>query len=183
MNTYFLSDTHFSHFNIIKHSCRPFSSAEEMDAILIENWNKLVKPNDSVYHLGDFAFCKLNELEEKLKMLNGNIHLILGNHDSMIEKNKSKLSKYFASIKNYNEIKIKDQKIILFHYGQRVWNKSHYGSFQLHGHSHGSLAPYGKSLDVGIDCKHLTSDYRPIEFEEIKVYMEKRSIKIVDHHE
>ena len=54
-HTFFTSDTHFGHENIIKYCNRPFTSTEEMDKALISNWNKVVKPEDTVFHLGDFA--------------------------------------------------------------------------------------------------------------------------------
>jgi calcineurin-like phosphoesterase family protein len=64
----------------------------------------------------------------------------------------------------------------------RVWNKSHHNSWHLYGHSHGSLPPHGKSVDVGVDCKEITSEYRPLSFKEIKKYMDKRVGEKVDHH-
>ncbi len=166
---FFISDTHFGHTNIIKYSNRPYSSVEEMNESLIENWNKLVKPNDTIYHLGDFCFMNLNDYTNLMKRLNGNIHLILGNHDNIKEINK--IARFFSSISNYKEVKINKQLLVLFHYGQRVWNKSHYGSIHLYGHSHGSLPPHGKSVDVGVDCKEITDEYRPIHLDEIINYM------------
>jgi len=55
MNRWIIADTHFGHKNVIKYCNRPYSSVEEMDKILITNWNKEVAPDDIVYHLGDFA--------------------------------------------------------------------------------------------------------------------------------
>ena len=55
MNTFFTSDTHFGHNNIIEYCKRPYTSVEEMDAALEKNWNEVVKPDDLVYHLGDLA--------------------------------------------------------------------------------------------------------------------------------
>jgi calcineurin-like phosphoesterase family protein len=75
------ADTHFSHFNIIKYCTRPFLSAGEMDAVLIQNWNELVQPTDTVYHLGDFAFASPDRAKHILSCLNGHKILILGNHD------------------------------------------------------------------------------------------------------
>lgn len=75
-----VSDTHFSHANIIRYCNRPFSSAEEMDEVMIERWNKVVKPNDKVYHLGDVGLSN-RTLDTILSRLNGKKRLILGNHD------------------------------------------------------------------------------------------------------
>jgi calcineurin-like phosphoesterase family protein len=58
MTVYYASDLHFGHANIIKLAGRPFKDVEEMDKILIENWNRTIKPNDEVWYLGDFTFSK-----------------------------------------------------------------------------------------------------------------------------
>lgn len=175
-NIYFCSDTHFGHANIIKYSNRPFYSIEEMNESLINNWNSVVKPNDIVYHLGDFAFLPYKNLKQIARRLNGIKHFIMGNHDKEILKNKNDLisSETFSSIQDYLELKHNNKHIVLFHFGCRVWNKSHHGSIHLYGHSHGALPSYGKSVDVGVDCKEITNEYRPISFEEIIIFMKDR---------
>lgn len=80
MKTFYISDTHFGHFNIIKHCNRPFSTAEEMDRVMIENWNSTVARNDTVFILGDFVFSKIPPAEY-LNKLNGRKIVIVGNHD------------------------------------------------------------------------------------------------------
>lgn len=186
-NTYFVSDTHFGHFNVIKYSNRPFNNVDEMNESMINNWNQVVKPGDTVYHLGDFAFAKDYEIINILNSLNGQKHFIYGNHDKPIKNNPKKFigGKLFQSISDYKEISIGEQKVIMFHYGMRVWNKSHYGSYMLHGHSHGSLPPFGKSVDVGVDATFITgkAEYRPISYDEIKFFMDKQVFVKVDHHE
>ena len=47
---FFTSDTHFHHANIIRFCNRPFRDVEEMDEILIRNWNEVVGPEDTVFH-------------------------------------------------------------------------------------------------------------------------------------
>jgi len=183
---WFTSDTHFGHTNVIKYSDRPYADADDMNAKMRDNWNALVKPGDKVYHNGDMAFMNYTKFKDYLGTLNGSIELVLGNHDKMIIEKKNDLLTQgkIASIGYYNELKISGlPMIVLFHYGQRVWNKSHHGSILLYGHSHGSLPPHGLSVDIGVDCKEITDEYRPIHLDEIIQYMSKRTPVVVDHHE
>ena len=78
---FFTSDTHFGHENIITFCNRPFESIEEHDRVLIQNWNSVVTPDDTVFHLGDFCFGNGYKWYEILGQLNGHIYLIRGNHD------------------------------------------------------------------------------------------------------
>lgn len=82
MNTWFTSDTHWGHKNAVHFSGRPFADVEEMDEALIANWNAVVKKDDRVYHLGDFAWTPQRAKEVRPR-LNGNIRLIVGNHDNI----------------------------------------------------------------------------------------------------
>ena len=91
VNTWFTSDTHFGHANIIKYSGRPFKTLDEMNKELIRRWNERVKSEDLVYFLGDFCFKnssggKVGEgtttkYDEFRSQLNGDIVFIKGNHD------------------------------------------------------------------------------------------------------
>lgn len=178
VNIFFTSDHHFGHKGIIKHSYRPFSSVEEMDAIMLERWNNTVKSNDIVYHLGDISVFNATKTKELVDKLNGKIYLILGNHDSFGTTGIA--SKRFEWIKNLAEIKIKDQKITLCHYAMKTWNCSHYGAWHLYGHSHGSLKDDlgSLSIDVGVDC----FDFYPVLFEQVREIMSKKSFVPIDHH-
>ena len=80
-NIFFTSDTHFGHANIIKYAHRPYTDVDEMNKALIDNWNSVVKPNDIVFHLGDFMFGNINRFWEYRSRLNGKIYLVHGNHD------------------------------------------------------------------------------------------------------
>ena len=181
---WFTSDTHWSHRNIIKYSNRPFDSVEQMDQALIDNWNSVVAPNDIVWHLGDFAFCRYEGIKEILPLLNGHKNLVLGNHDKEIVNNTPELLRLglFKSIQHYKMLRIDDQKVVLCHYGFRTWDSAHHGAIMLYGHSHGSLPPFGRSVDVGVDCKEITPEYRPIEYDEILAFMSNRKAEVVDHH-
>lgn len=182
--TFFTSDTHWGHSNIIKYSKRPYKDVEEMNEMMLQEWNKIVKPQDVIYHMGDVSFMPFPKLKNYLYRMNGTIHVTLGNHDKDITRNQSELLRQgkIASITHYRELNMGGEFIVLFHYGQRVWNKSHRGSIHLYGHSHGSLPPHGKSVDVGVDCKEITHEYRPIHLDEVIRYMSKRESEVVDHH-
>lgn len=91
VNTWFTSDTHFGHENIIKYTYRPFKNQNEMNNEIIRRWNERVQPGDIVYFLGDFCFRNTDggksgegtttRYEEFRKQLNGDIVFVLGNHD------------------------------------------------------------------------------------------------------
>lgn len=176
MSVFFTSDLHFGHDNIIKYCKRPFKDAQEMNEILIKNWNDVVGQDDVVYHLGDFAMGVTNKEEYAIKMrerLNGNIHHIMGNHDpDHWRTNSSKPKPRFQSIKDFAQIKVEGQTIILFHYGMRTWWHDLKGVWHIYGHSHGQLPPYGKSCDVGVDAWNFT----PVSFKELQKFMSKREI-------
>lgn len=175
-DVWFTSDTHYGHRNIILHSNRPFQFTEEMDRAMIDNWNEVVKPGDRVYHLGDFSFHKPDKTLKIFQELKGNKYLIKGNHDSDIEK----VCKDFIWVKDTETIKVGEQLIFMSHYAHRVWNRSHYGCWNLHGHSHGSLPrlPGYKQLDVGVDCW----GFRPVNFDELVPIMDQIKFTPVDHH-
>lgn len=82
---YFISDTHFGHDAIIRYCGRPFKNAEEMDQTLVDRWNKIVRPQDHIYHLGDVTMKRSSADKEEfirlIQRLNGHKRLLLGNHD------------------------------------------------------------------------------------------------------
>jgi calcineurin-like phosphoesterase family protein len=167
INTFFTSDTHFGHERIIQLSNRPFSSVREMDEKMISNWNSKISKKDTVYFLGDFCFCDAEQGQRILDSLNGHKHLIRGNH----EKIGSRL-KGWVSISDYKEIKVENQSIVLSHYAMRTWNKLHYKSWMLYGHSHGTLPDDNGllSIDVGVDCHN----YSPISMSDLGLIMSKK---------
>lgn len=184
---FFTADTHFGHKNIIRFCNRPFASVEEMDRGLVDRWNAVVPRKGSlVVHLGDLFLCHEVLAKDYLKQLNFETLLwVPGNHDRVALKVCRDLhSGQFLQLPELCEIKVRDegaeQRIVLCHYAMRVWNKSHYGAWQLYGHSHGSLPddPNALSLDVGVDCH----DYRPISYQQVKALMSAKTFKPIDHH-
>lgn len=199
MSIFFTSDTHFGHKGILsdKLEARPFASVEQMDAALIDLWNQRVKKDDTIYHLGDFAFAKPARIVEILGQLHGRKYFITGNHDKELLRALRDVTTRVAvgvvELVPYKEIRIDSQKLVLFHYAQRVWNKSHSGSYHLYGHSHGNLKNetydrFSRSMDVGVDAvakmlsksgdpeNHPTFsyNYRPVSFEEVNAILSAR---------
>ncbi len=184
---YWTSDTHFGHRNIIKYCNRPFATPAEMssgnipdeavhrmDEALIRNWNSLVGPEDTIYHLGDFSMRDVEHGQKILDRLNGIKHLCPGNHDKVAKKLQG-----WTSIEYYRELRFEEQFIVMLHYGMRVWNKSHHGAIQLYGHSHGSLPGDSQQLDVGTDCW----DYHPVTLDQIMRRLRTLPVRHpVDHH-
>jgi calcineurin-like phosphoesterase family protein len=162
-NIFFTSDNHFGHSSIIKYSNRPFVDVDEMNEVMIQNWNRTVGNKDLVFHLGDFAFLPEDEIRNTINRLNGNINFILGNHDRKL----SKLKNITIINNSIHEMKIADQFVVMSHYPLLSWNRSFHGSFMLHGHCHGTARyPYPEMRihDVGVDC----NNFKPIEFSEIR---------------
>src|ERR1700692_3925644 len=80
-----ISDQHFDHGNILNfqksggHKLREFKDVNHMNEYMIEKHNSVVRPQDKVYCLGDFAMKDRGILYAR--RLNGHKRLILGNHD------------------------------------------------------------------------------------------------------
>lgn len=180
MTTYFSSDSHFGHKNILRFSNRPFVDMLHMREELIRRWNEVVGPDDEVYHLGDFAFTDAKDATAIAKRLNGKKHLIWGNHDHKRYRKHAEFMAQWIWCKDLEQIEVDGIKVILCHYPLLTWNKSHRGSFHVHGHCHGSLPPDpgARRVDVGVDCW----DYRPVSFAEVKKVMDAKVFVPIDHH-
>lgn len=132
---YYIADTHFGHANILKFDNRPFETVEEMESVLIKNWNEKVKNQDKVYILGDFCWGLSEYWLKILNKLNGQKFLIRGNHDA--KRINAKVKKKFIYIKDYDEITDEGRRVILSHYPILCYNKDHRTNvYMLHGHIH-----------------------------------------------
>lgn len=153
-----------------------------MDEKLVSDWNKVVGGNDHVYMLGDFTMLRAKsilDVMDLIKRLNGIIHIVFGNHDhkpmwmaiAALMPHKVKIEGERA------EVNVHGQDITLCHYSHQVWNRSHFGSWHLFGHSHNTLPGIGKSMDVGVDSKYaLHFNWAPFSFDEIKTHMDQKEI-------
>jgi calcineurin-like phosphoesterase family protein len=169
MTTFFTADNHFGHTSIIDMCNRPFNDVHQMDRAMIDAWNEAVQPSDTVWHLGDFAHrCDPKRKRAILSRLNGNKHLIVGNHDDADTRRMA-----WGSVSEMKDISIDGQRVFLCHYGLRTWPGAHRGALHFYGHSHGTLPGNAQCLDVGVDVWN----FRPVSLPAIREVLERSRIK------
>jgi calcineurin-like phosphoesterase family protein len=206
-NLYFTSDTHYSHKNICRgvtnwgdadDLTRDFKTLDHMNDTIVNNINNVVGENDILIHLGDWSFGGFEKIEEfRNRLVCKNIHLVLGNHDHHIQRNKENIRDLFSSVHEYLRLEVKTFSshnmfpseifnFILCHYPIASWHNMNDGVIHLHGHVH--LPPQfklseGKAMDVGVDGNNLD----PYSLREIISIMSKQPIRKLclpkDHHE
>ena len=132
---FYIADYHFGHANVIRFDNRPFTSVNEMDQKMIENWNNVVSKEDTVYILGDFCWGKEDRWIEILDQLKGNKILIRGNHD--LKGMSQQLRNKFQDIRDYKEVKDNGKRVLLSHYPMPFY-RGDYNSdiIHLYGHIH-----------------------------------------------
>ena len=168
---YFTSDLHFNHDNILAYEpiTRPFATIDEMNETLIANWNGVVKPEDTVYVLGDFAMGPAADVRGLVSRLNGTIKLVRGNHDTP-----AKLKIYQEmgiEIKDIEYLTYKGRFFILCHFPiaseefmQMVVNdNSEVINVYGHVHSNAQKGFYKGTYHIGVDTNNLT----PISIEQV----------------
>ena len=180
-NIWFTSDTHWFHANILKYCNRPFESVEAMNDELVANWNSVVKPDDHVYHLGDFCFGNVEKWNWCLEpgRLNGHIHLVLGNHDLERVFRDGTLIERFDTIDYQKILIIEGWTVILNHFPFLSFsNNLDHKVMQLFGHIHsgpdgignvmtGGKEPQWNQYDVGVD----NNNYTPVSWAQVKENM------------
>ena len=153
MSRWFISDTHFSHANIIKYTNRPFATIEEMNSTLIANWNQHIAPEDQVFFLGDFGLGHIDHLHAICSKLNGHKILIRGNHD----KNADSMHRVgFDVVLESAYLKIGRHLVELIH----VPSNPQPSHFQLHGHVHEKRP--NKLLTKQLNLSVEVWDYKPV---------------------
>jgi len=180
MNEIFItSDTHFNHGGMLRETgplCRreAFSSVPEMDEVLIDGINAVVKRKDTLYHLGDFCWQagRAGHYRQRLNVR----HLLVtqGNHDA------ASLRKHVSQMELMLFPKLRGRNFHLCHYPLSSWRKREHGGMHLYGHSHGKaedtlneLWPDRMAMDVTVDHIHrLTGQWRPIHIDEVIGYLE-----------
>ena len=166
-NIWFISDTHLNHNKEFVWKVRGFDSVSDMNNAIIERWNSVVKPNDIVYHLGDFIMGDLEDGIELIKKLNGKIRLAIGNHDTSARLDAfSKLSN-FEEIQFGYRLKNKKRTFLLTHYPLLSGNYDNSKTYSIHGHTH-SINPfceYDMMYNVSCEAHNCT----PISWEDMLI--------------
>ena len=171
---YFTSDLHLGHANIIRLCNRPFADVDEMDEALIENWNRRVKPADTVYLVGDIVWDH-KKVPYYMERLTGKKILISsGNHDvSWVRKESCK--PYFEDMIPYLEARLDGRIVTLCHYPLLEWKNSREDNpkwlgYLIHGHIHNRIAEeyfplfrQPHALNAGADV----NGFSPVTFEEL----------------
>lgn len=178
---FYISDVHFGHKNAIEFDQRPFADVEEMDRIMIENWNHRVRKEDHVYIIGDFIYRSRNDAEWYLRQLNGHLHLILGNHDGTWLKQPG-ATEYFEEIEKMQYIKDEGNLIQMCHFPMIEWNQYHRGAYHIYGHIHGKkddTYEFMKTRERALNAAACINGYVPVTFQEL-VRNNQRFQQIVD---
>ena len=167
-NLFFTADLHFGHANIIKYTKRPWKTVGEMDAALVANWNARIGHGDLVVVAGDFVMDS-RRVCEYVEQLQGEIIYVLGDHGVVLPGKKG--SECFRSVHHTLHLSMPDDypDIIVNHWAMRRWPKMHHGSWHLFGHSHGTMEPYGRSFDCGVDS--FKEIYAPISYWAVRAFM------------
>jgi calcineurin-like phosphoesterase family protein/2'-5' RNA ligase len=172
---YLFSDAHFDHGNIIRYCRRPFHSVRQMNHKLLENWNHIVRENDTVYYLGDMSYGRFRRpIDYWLGRLNGDIFYIRGNHDSDTITRASVIPTRYG-------IKYGNNQFLLTH---DPYRPSGYDGWIIHGDKHNnSLKRYpfinqkNKTINV---CAELVN-YSPLSLDRLILLMETgRSYETID---
>lgn len=130
-----------------------------MDHALIEGWNSVVRPSDTVVHLGDFEWGHSRErTAEIFASLKGKKHLVVGNHDRPRVTDLP-----WETIQERLIVHTAGRRIICDHYPLRSWAGCFHGDLHVHGHTHGSLPGTSQSADVGVDVW----GYAPVRVEDV----------------
>jgi calcineurin-like phosphoesterase family protein len=161
-NLFIISDTHFGHPNILTFKkadgspLRSFSCAEEMDDVMVDNWNSVVRPQDKVYHLGDVAMSK--QSIATIARCNGHKRLVRGNHDDYPTKFYTPYFEEIYATRVIDRLLFSHIPVHPLSIGKHIAN--------VHGHIHAPLQDvYGPTYhNVCVEVL----DYTPIALEDLK---------------
>ena len=151
------SDLHLCHDKDFIWAPRGFKSVWEMNDTIIENWNKVVAPDDEVYVLGDLMLKDLETGRKLLSQLKGNIHVVLGNHDTDTRIDIYNHLHNVVSVSYAERIKYKKFTFFMCHYPMYVGNYSGKSMWCLSGHTHSKeifQKEFPQNYNVALDAHY-----------------------------
>jgi calcineurin-like phosphoesterase family protein len=154
---YVTSDLHLNHQNIIQYCGRPFSSMEEMNEMLVSNWNSIVKDEDTIYVVGDVIMGRTEWIDGTLSRLKGNKILISGNHD---KPRMRYLHANFSEVHKRMDVEFEGKTILLKHHPLYAELPPEY-AFQICGHVHNNWKVKDRVINASVDVW----DFKPVLFE------------------
>jgi calcineurin-like phosphoesterase family protein len=171
-----ISDTHFFHANILKFKDSEgelirgsrFSSVEEMNQCMLDNWNSVVKPGDKVYHLGDVFMGDKDTFVKYWSKLNGKKNLIVGNHDDIKWMAQKELFSKIYMWRMFTEFGLLLTHVPIHESGLRRGSPTDETApmlLNIHGHIHQNPSPTEHHRCVCVE--HI--DYTPINIEELRI--------------
>lgn len=166
---YYIADMHLGHWNILRYDPRPFQSINEMNRVLMDNWNRKVRGDDDVYILGDFSYRSETDPVWYLEQLKGIKHLIQGNHDGHLIRNE-KAMRHIVSVDKMLHVKDGKDHIVLCHFPIAQWNGFSHGSWHIYGHIHGkegSVSRFMQSQKRALNAGCMLNGYEPVTFAEL----------------
>jgi calcineurin-like phosphoesterase family protein len=140
-----------------------------MDYTILANINNLVKAQDTLWHLGDFAWSNPRMYLRSLACQH--VHLLLGNHDKgrcIKELGHMSTEGLLTLHLGLVDMAIDGHKLTLCHYPMRSWNCSFHGAWHLYGHVHGKSSSWANAMDVGVDA----NKYKPVSWDSVVQLME-----------
>ena len=170
MSTFFWADPHLLHASpdkadgIIRMCNRPFANGREMTEALVESYRSVVRADDDMICLGDFAHrADPKALRKIFDALPGRKFLVVGNHDDDFTK-----SLGWGWVRDIAYLTVEHTKLVLCHYPMLSWMGSRKPTtLQLYGHTHGKLPGNQQSADIGVDAL----GFAPVRLSQIKAYM------------
>jgi calcineurin-like phosphoesterase family protein len=157
---YFTSDLFLSRPQSAK--TRGFASIQEMDDHIITNWNELVKPEDLVYHLGNFAWDPIGA-EDGIQKLNGTIAFISGDWDLAIRDILGNIPQH--EILKEEIVLLDALDLVISHWPLLDWPGMNDKTIHIHGGSkHKSVI---NKESIRINCNTELWSYKPINLDTI----------------
>jgi len=166
-NVFFASDHHLGHGKILQFEPKRsvFGSIEEHDEYIVAQHNKTVGKRDITWFLGDVNFHRdFRYFAELVSSMNGEKHLVLGNHDIFL------IDEYLKVFASVHAMKAK-YKTVMTHIPLHPSSVKRWG-LNIHGHTHSKVVPQtraGEGQDNNYFCVSMEqNDFRPFSLDQIR---------------